>query len=189
MYRTILNEIQQKELGNLTAVCTRPGDGRLTFSVEIANDLVQKGNTVCFSSFSRTRCNLQSKLNPAVHILSAVPDGEKTFLKRLEESARTPNAFVLADNVTALCLCVKPSDRLSKKVDLFAQMKKIARRRNIRIIVTDTFLHASDTDDRFPIPPEALELCDNAYILYKDSITLDKIDNPDAGVLKLKTVK
>ena len=189
MYRNILTEVQQKGFGKLTAVCARPGDGRLTFSIEIANELERKDKSVCFASFSRTKSHLQCKLNSGVHILSAVPDGEKTFLKRLQESARTPNGFVIVDNVTALCLGVKSSEWLPKKSEFFTKMLEIARQRNIRVIVTDTFAHAADPDDKFPLPPEALALCDNAYILYKDSITFDKIDNINAGVLKLKVMK
>lgn len=188
MLKNVITDIQQL-LGHLTAVCARPGDGRLTFAIELANELVQKGETVYFCSFSRTKQNLQYKLHSSVQILSTLPDGEKHFLKRFDESARIRNGFVLVDNLSAVSLIENPADRFQKKADMLAQMKEIATRRNIHIIVTDTFSHASDTDDMLPIPCEALDQCDSVYILHKDDITVDNADDPTAYMPKLKEIK
>ncbi len=111
------------------------------------------------------------------------------FLKRLNESARTQHGFVFVDNLSAVSLIVNPADRFQKKADMFAKMKEIATKRDMHIIVTDTFSHASDTDDMLPIPREALDLCDRVYILYKDDITMDNVGDPAAYMPKLKEFK
>ncbi len=190
MFKRSLKEIQQKDFENLTAICSRPGASRLAFAIELANELSQKGETVCFCSFSRTKENLQSKLLQGVLILNAFPADEKHLFKRLNESARVKaGAFVLVDHLTVVTLKAKSDSRAQMKMDILAQLKEIATKLDVHIIVTDTFSHASNTDDMLPIPIEAQKLCDRIYILYKDVITEENINDPDACMLKLKVVK
>lgn len=84
------------------------------------------------------------------------------------------------DNLSGVGLMVNLADCFQKKADMFTQMKENATRRDTHIIVTDTFSHASDMDDMLPIPCEVLDLCDRAYILYKDDVTVDNVDDPAA---------
>ena len=48
-----INELLQTEFGYLTAICTRPGDGRLSITMGLANQLALHGERVCFCSFSQ----------------------------------------------------------------------------------------------------------------------------------------
>lgn len=196
MLKNVIKEIKQKPLGYLTAVCARPGDGRRTFSIELANDLVMQGFPVCYCSITRTKENLQNKLLSGVHILNAFPRNCEFMLKRLSESARVRGAVVLVDDLSSFVLQdslkhapVGTYNQAEIQKNLLMKLRELAIQRGLHIVVTETFPHASDTDDMLPISKEARELCDRAYILYKDSITEGSICNAEACMLKLKKIK
>lgn len=196
MLKNVIKELQEKPLGYLTAICARPGDGRKSFTIELANDLAQQDYTVCYCSITQTKKNLENKLLSDVHILNAFPHGENYVLNRLTESARVSGTVVLVDDLSSFVLQeglqhapVGAYDKMKIKSDLLLKIKEIATQRGLRIIVADTFSHASNTDNMLPISKDALCFCDRAYILYKNSITEDTIYNADAGVLKLKEIK
>ncbi|MBQ6830384.1 MAG: hypothetical protein IJO59_04585 [Clostridia bacterium] len=196
MLKNVIKEIQQRPLGYLTVICARPGDGRRTFSIELANDLVTQGFPVCYCSITRTKKNLQNKLLPAVHILNVFPRNCEFMLKRLSESARVRGAVVLVDDLSSFVLqdglkhaTVGTYNQAEIQKNLLMKLRELAIQRGLHIVVTETFPHASDTDDMLPISKEARELCDRAYILYKDSITEGSICNAEACMLKLKKIK
>ena len=196
MLKNVIKEIQQKPLGYVTAVCARPGDGRRTFTIELANDLIMQGFPVCYCSITRTKKNLQNKLLPDVHILNVFPRNCEFVLKRLSESARVRGAVVLVDDLSSFVLQeglkYAPSgayDKTKIQTELMQNLRKLAIQRELHIVVANTFSHASDTDDMLPISKEAIELCDRVYILYKDSITADTLWSADATMLKLKEIE
>ena len=196
MLKNVIKEIQQKPLGYLTAVCARPGDGRRTFTIEFANDLIMQGFAVCYCSITRTKKNLQNKLLPGVHILNVFPRNCEFVLKRLSESARVRGAVVLVDDLSSFVLQeglkhapVGTYNKAEIQKNLLLKLRELAIQRGLHIVVSDTLPHASNTDDMLPISKEARELCDRAYILYKDSITEGSICNVEACMLKLKKIK
>ena len=196
MLKNVIKEIQQKPLGYLTAVCARPGDGRRTFTIEFANDLIMQGFAVCYCSITRTKKNLQNKLLPGVHILNVFPRNCEFVLKRLSESARVRGAVVLVDDLSSFVLQeglkhapVGTYNKAEIQKNLLLKLRELAIQRGLHIVVSDTLPHASNTDDMLPISKEARELCDRAYILYKDSITEGSICNAEACMLKLKKIK
>ena len=196
MLKNVIKEIQQKPLGYLTAVCARPGDGRRTFTIELANELVIQGFPVCYCSITRTKKNLENKLLSDVHILNVFPQNCEFALKRLSESARVCDAVVLVDDLSSFVLqeglkhaSVGTYDKAKIQKELLMKLREFAIQLGLHIVVTETFPHASGTDDMLPISKEARELCDRAYILYKDSITADNLWNADATKLKLKEIE
>ncbi len=193
MLKNVIKEIQRRPFGYLTVVCARPGDGRRTFTIELANDLVIQGFPVCYCSITRTKKNLQNKLLPGVHILNVFPRNCEFVLKRLSESARVRGAVVLVDDLSSFVLQeglkhapTGAYDKAKIQTELMQNLRKLAIQREIHIVVTDALPHASNTDDMLPISKETIKLCDRVYILYKDSITADTLWNADATMLKLK---
>jgi len=196
MLKNVTKEFQQNPLGRLTVVCARPGDGRRTFTIELANHFARQGIPVCYCSITQTKKNLENKLLPGVHILSSFSQDDNYVLKRLTESARVRGAVVLVDELSSFVLqegpkqaSVAANGKTKVKTELLMKIKKIAIQRGMHIVVADTFPHASDTDEMLPLSKEALKLCDRAYILYKDSITVNTIYNADATMLKLKEIE
>ncbi len=195
MFKTVIKEIQQKSLCHLTFVCARPGDGRRTFTFELANDLAMQGFTVCYCSITRTEEYLKSKLLTTVHILSALPQNATYALTKLTESSKSGGVVVLVDNLSSFVLQkglkyapVGAYDKSKVKANLLLKLKQLAIQRGMHIVVADTLAHASDTDYRLPISNEAIEPCDNVYILYKNGI--DEMSNcQDWYKLKLKKFK
>lgn len=193
MLKNVIKEIQRRPFGYLTVVCARPGDGRRTFTIELANDLVIQGFPVCYCSITRTKKNLQNKLLPGVYILNVFPRNCEFVLKRLSESARVRGAVVLVDDLSSFVLQeglkhapTGAYDKAKIQTELMQNLRKLAIQREIHIVVTDALPHASNTDDMLPISKETIKLCDRVYILYKDSITADTLWNADATMLKLK---
>lgn len=196
MFKNVIKEIQQKPLGYLTAVCARPGDGRRTFSIELANDLAMQGFTVCYCSITRTEKYLENKLLPIVRILNDSPQNAWYALTRLTLSSKAGSVVVLIDDLSAFVLQkglkYAPTgtyDKAKIQTELIQKFRKLAIQQKLRIVVADTLAHASNTDDMLPISSEALKLCDRAYILYKDSITADTFYNADSTMLKLKEIE
>lgn len=196
MLKNVIKEFQQKPLGYLTVICARPGDGRRTFTIELANHLAMQGIPVCYCSITQTKNNLENKLIPAVHILSGCLQDGNYVLKRLTESARVRGAVVLIDEFSLFALqeelketTAGTYEKTRVKTELLLKIKEIAMQRGIHIVVTDTFSHSSDTDDMLPLSKDALKLCDRAYILYKNNVTADTPCYADATMLKLKEIE
>lgn len=188
MLKNVIKEIKQKPLGYLTAVCARPGDGRRTFTIELANDLAKQGFTVCYCSITRTDNYLENKLLPNVQILNEFP-------QNCDFAIGMRDTVVLVDDLSSFVLQeglkyapVGTYNKVEFQKNLLMKLRELAIQRGLHIVVTDTFPHASDTDDMLPISKEARELCDRAYILYKDSVTADTLWSADATMLKLKEI-
>ena len=201
MLKKVINEICREKPAGLSVICARPGDGRRTFGIELSNDLAIRGRPVCFCSITRTKKALEKKLLPGVRIVSAFPDENGYFFKRLRESARAKDGIVLVDDLTAFSQVAECDSQMQKtsagnaapfnaKNKLLARLKELAIERNLRIIVTDTFAYASMPDTKLPLSGYDLDLCDRVYILYKNPYNGAKdLDLPDSGIVQLKRIK
>lgn len=195
MLKNVIKEIQQKPLGYLTIICARPGDGRRTFAIELANDFVMKGFQVCFCSVFRTKTSLKNKLLPGVRVLNIFSHNRNLILKRLSRFSKLCDTVVLVDDLSSFMfyerlkkMSVGAYDEIKSKTEWLKKIKESAIQQGMRVVVTDTFPRASDTDDTSAIPCETLELCDGAYILYKESVIVNNLWNPYKSELKLKEI-
>lgn len=180
MLKNVIKEIQEKPFGYLSAVCARPGDGKRTFTIELANDLAAQGKPVCYCSITRTAKYLKNKLHTNVSVAST-----------LQLSAMKSGTVVLVDDISSFTLKegIGKNNKDEIKTELMRILRELAVGRGLHIIVADTFRHASNSDDMLPLSKEALEQCDIAYILYKDNITADTLWSADATMLKLKEIE
>lgn len=186
MHTHLIQQIRQKGLGYLTALCTRPGDGRLSITVGLANTLAVDGETVCFCSFSQGKTLNKHTPLPSVEVLPPVTDSLEPLFEQLHEVLK-PHTFLFIDNLTAMVL-TDGNRSLKKKAEVLSQLRDMAARCNARVVVSDTFAHGWDGDERYPIPQEALALCDRAYIAYKESVGTDAVDSAGLPVIQLKEI-
>ena len=188
MHNHIIHQMKQKGLGCLTAICTRPGDGRMSIAISLANTLARQGEIVYFHTFSQTTKIMRHRLLPCVHSL---PVGEATddrLFACLCALPKTPHTFVFLDHLTGMVLTEDHPQRPAKKTAIVTRLREIAVQNGIHIVVTDLFWTARDTDDQLPIPHEALNLCDNAYIAYKESIGPEMVDGIELPVIQWKKI-
>ena len=181
----IINELLQKEFGYLTAICTRPGDGRLSITVGLANRLALRGERVCFCSFSQGKMLKKHTLLPSVQILPVTSDLE-LFFDQLHRVFQL-DAFLVIDNLTAMVL-TEGVRRPEKKREMLMRLRNMAIPYNAHVIVSDMFAHGWDRDERYPIPQKALALCDRAYIAYKEPVGTDDVDSAGLPVIQLKEI-
>ena len=184
MFKNVIHEMQQKPLGNLNVICARPGDGRRSFAIALANAMAAKGGCVYYCSIIRTRAYLENQLLPSVRFLNAFP------LESLPKGAvivvDTLSSFVLQEGLKHAP--VGAYDKEAIQTALLLKLQKCATQRKWRVVVTETFAHASDPDAMLPLTKEALQLCDRAYILYKDSITANNLPCADTPALQIKEI-
>ena len=181
-----INELLQTEFGYLTAICTRPGDGRLSITVGLANTLAVDGETVCFCSFSQGKMLKKHVPLPCVQVLPPVTDSLEPLFEQLHEVLQL-DTFFFVDNVTAM-VQNEGDRRPERKTEVLTRLRECAVRYDAHVVVSDLFAHGWDGDDRYPIPREALALCDHAYIAYKESVSADTVDDIGLPVIQWKEI-
>lgn len=149
----LIHHLRTIEDGTLIALCVRPGDGRRTAAIRLANELAKAGEHVCYYSFSRSPTKLERTLDPAV-IHPA--------------NFHTPTAGVwIIDDLTAWATTLTLADSRCTKIAILSALRRDAIRNGLRIVVTDT--HARYTDRHLPIPDKGVALCDAVYELRKQA--------------------
>lgn len=149
--KTILDRIHHTPDGLLIAVCVRPGDGRRTFSIALANELTRQGESVAYYSYSKSPTGLES-----------------TLVAPLSKDAPHTGVWIL-DDLTAATTALSLADPDCTKIAILSRLRKLAHERGLKIVVTDT--HSHYTDRRLPIPDGGLALCDGVYERRKEGIT------------------
>ena len=148
--QTLLALLSSTQEGTLIAVCVRPGDGRRTFSIALANELTRQGETVAYYSYSKSPTRLESTL--------VAP-----------QSKDVPHTGIwILDDLTAGATVLTLADVNCTKIALLSRLREIAHERGLKIVVTDT--HSRYTDRRLPIPDAGLALCDGVYERCKEGI-------------------
>lgn len=180
MNENVINELLEKDLGKLTAVCARPGDGRMSLAISLANELAQRGETVYFYSFPQPTVSSIERLSHKVQILMTPP----SFSTDIQ-----PNAIVIIDHLSVATQTRLPCQNHDAKADLLQQFKKLAVEKNSQLIVTDTFYRADDPDNNLPISNAAITLCDHVYILSKKAYWSTEPEDPYAGIPMLRQIK
>ena len=137
--------------GTLIAVCVRPGDGRRTFSIALANELTRQGEPVAYYSYSESPTGLESTLSFAA------------------DKETPPNGVWILDDLTAWANTLTLADPRCTKIAILSRLRQLAHERGLKIVVTDT--HAHYTDRQLPIPDGGLALCDAVYERHKEEIT------------------
>ncbi len=186
MHNHIIQQIRQKGLGHLTALCARPGDGRLSITMGLANALAADGETVCFCSFSQGKTLKKHVPLPSVQVLPPAADDLEPFFEQLHEVLKL-DTFLFVDNLTAMVL-TDGNRNPEKKAEVLSRLRDMAVGYGAHVVVSDMFAHGWDGDDRYPIPPESLRLCDRAYIAYKESVSADDVDSTKLPVIQLKEI-
>ncbi len=189
MYKRAVDEICRNGFGALTLLCARPGDGRMTVAVALADKLADSGAVVCACSFTLTAEQLRKKLSQKVRVLSAFPESAPAVFEKLQSERPVAGTVVVVENLSAAVLSESSENRLQKKTELLAQLKELAERLGIQVVVTDTFSHAADTDEQLPVSGAALELCNTVYIVYKDDIGAGDTIDEETCRLKLKKIR
>lgn len=145
--KTLLDLLSTAQKGMLIAVCARPGDGRRSFSIRLANTLAAQGNAVTYYSYSKSPTNLESTLS-------------------LPTDAKPPTRGIwILDDLTAGATALTLADANCTKIAILSGLRQIASERGLKIVVTDT--HPRYTSRRLPIPEKGLALCDAVYEIQK----------------------
>ena len=185
MYKNATNELLQTEFGYLTAIATRPGDGRLSITMGLANQLALHGERVCFCSFSQGKMLKKHVPLPCVQVLPPTADLELLFDQL--HGVLQLDTFLFVDNVTAM-MQTEGDRRPERKTEVLTRLRECAVRYDAHVVVSDLFAHGWDGDNRYPIPREALALCDHAYIAYKDPIGPEMVDGIELPVIQWKKI-
>lgn len=169
--QNLINRIRSTKEGQLIALCARPGDGRRTTAIALANELARQGEAVHYFSYSKSPTALEERLDSAVIRLKAsdIPDA----------------GVLIVDDLTAGATALTLATPDSTKIAILSRLRKVAKERDLKILVTDT--HARYTS-RLPIPDAGLALCDMAYIAYKDSVGPGAVDSTELPVIQLKEI-
>lgn len=149
-----IEQLKNEKYGTLIAVCARPGNGRRTFAIGLANTLSQQGEAVCFYSFSCSLTGLDETINPQVRKLNSLT------------SPILPGAFVIVDDLTAGFLALPPSARDAAKTALLSWLKELATYNNLRVVVTDTFARHIGPP---PLSPNSRKNCHAVYELRRQA--------------------
>lgn len=180
MCKNIINELLQNGLGYLTAICARPGDGRMSLAISLANELAQRGETVYFYSFPQPTVSSIERLSHKVQILMTPP----SFTTDIQ-----PNAIVIIDHLSAATRTMPPCQNHDTKNSPLQHFKKMSVEKNLQLIVTDTFRRADDSDDKLPLSNAAVALCDHVYVLFKKAYWSTDPEDPYAGIPMLRQIK
>lgn len=180
MYQNITNELLRNGLAHLTAICARPGDGRVTFAIHIANDLCRQRKRVYFYSDPPSTVFATERLSHHVQILTALPSPATDI---------PPHAIVIIDHLSAATRTISPCQNNDAKAALLQDFKNLAVEKNVQLVVTDTFRRADEPDDKLPISNAAITLCDHVYILSKKAYWSTEPEDPYAGVPMLRPIK
>ena len=149
--KTLLNLLSTTQKGMLIALCARPGDGRRATAIALANELARQGEAVHYFSYSKSPTRLEQRLDSAVIRLTA---------------SDVPNTGVLiVDDLTAAATVLTLATPDSTKIAILSRLRKVAKERGLKIVVTDT--HPRYTSRRLPIPEKGLALCDAVYEIQK----------------------
>ena len=170
--QNLINRIRSTKEGQLIALCARPGDGRRTTAIALANELARQGEAVHYFSYSKSPTALEERLDSAVVRLTAsdIPDA----------------GVLIIDDLTAGATALTLATPGSTKIAILSRLRKVAKERGLKILVTDT--HARHTSRRLPIPDAGLALCDAVYIAYKEPISADDVDSAELPVIQLKEI-
>lgn len=141
--KQLIKHLLSETDGTLIAVCARPGDGRRTFSIALANELTRQGEPVAYYSYSESPTRLES-----------------TLVAPLSKDAPHTGVWIL-DDLTAWANTLTLADPRCTKIAVLSRLRQLARQRGLKIVVTDT--HAHYTDRQLPIPDGGLALCDAVY--------------------------
>lgn len=180
MYKNTINDLLRNGLDNLTAICARPGDGRMSFAIHCANTLCEQKNRVYFYGFPQPTVSSIDLLSHAVQILMTPPSLSTDI---------PPHAIVIIDHLSAAVPTRPPCQNHDEKVALLQQWKTLSIEKSVHLIVTDTFRSADDSDDKLPLSNAAVALCDHVYVLSKKAYWSTEPEDPYAGVPMLRQIR
>lgn len=141
--KEMIHHLLSNKEGTLIALCARPGDGRRTIGIRLANTLAEQGETVAYYSYSKSPTRLES-----------------TLVTPQSKDAPHTGVWIL-DDLTAWATTLTLADPRCTKIAILSRLRQLARQRGLKIVVTDT--HAHYTDRQLPIPDGGLALCDGVY--------------------------
>lgn len=142
----LINRILSTTEGQLIAFCARPGDGRRTTAIAVANELARQGADVHYFGYSESPTGPERRLDPAVVRLTAVDIPDRGVL--------------IIDDLTAGAIKLTLANPDCTKIAILSHLRQIAKERGLTILVTDTYARYTG---RPPIPDAGLALCDAVY--------------------------
>jgi len=187
------NSINSLKCGELTCIASRPGVGKTTLAIDIANNVSkQTDNKIIFVSLESSKEKLKERfLNDNIEIVddkNSITDIEDVCRK--EYLANHSLSLIVIDYLQLIITEINKKDKTRETVDILKSLKQLAIELNVPIIITSQLPRFIDErEDKRPILTD-LENCGTTFyyhkvlFLYKDNkgnIKIEVAKNKDVS--------